>query len=224
MIVTDARAKRSRLLMGLLGLTLGSCSAMEGRSGAGNASGNENVGEVALAADSQYTGTCPAGSVFELTADGQPGCRTNFSVCVDLDVVSTGAWLSPWPPYSGPFYSGPKTVNIGRWGALPTLTQTEILIDCSACGSSWGNPPPTSCASEWGYVGDEGRPAIYSGVDQSGQPKTVSIATYASAIGSPNAPGVIMVRGNASSCGAYYHGSSTATESAVRWCTGPEPL
>ena len=86
MIVPDARAKRATLLMGLLGLTLGSCSAMEGRSGAGNAGDNENVGEAALAADSQYTGTCPAGSVFELTAGGRPGCRNNVDVGQDVFV------------------------------------------------------------------------------------------------------------------------------------------
>src|SRR4028119_1126804 len=97
-IGTDARAKRSRLLMGLLGLTLGSCSAMEGRSGGGNAgdNANEGVGEVALALDTPYTGSCPTGR-FEPTVDGRPGCRTNFDVCVDLDVVSSGGWDAPRP-------------------------------------------------------------------------------------------------------------------------------
>ena len=101
MSVTDARAKRSRRLMGLLGRTLGSCSALGGRSGVGNASGNENVGEVALAAGTRYAGTSPAGDVFELTADGRPGCRTNFDVCVDLEVVSTGGRSSNLAPSHG---------------------------------------------------------------------------------------------------------------------------
>src|SRR4028119_1797194 len=117
MIGTDARAKRARLLVGLLGLTLGACSAMEGRSGAGNAGDNENegVGEVALALDTPYTGSCPTGRL-EQTADGRPGCRTNFDVCQDVDVARTGYIFTG---VSTLYTSGPETLNLGEWGAFP---------------------------------------------------------------------------------------------------------
>src|SRR4028119_1910787 len=96
-IGTDARAKRSRLLVGLLGLTLGACSAMEGRSGAGNAGENEGVGEVALALDTPYTGSCPTGRL-EPTADGRPGCRTNVDVGQDVFVDGNANASQSRPP------------------------------------------------------------------------------------------------------------------------------
>ena len=86
--------------------------------------------------------------------------------CVDVDVVSTGGWTSDWAPYAGHFYTGPRTINIGPWGAFPTLTQPEIVINCTACGSSTGGSPPTAGAPTWGYTGTERRPAIDVGVDK----------------------------------------------------------
>ena len=203
-----ARWMRAVPLIGSVTLVSGGCLSQQG---AESQQDTENVGEVA-SADTLYTGTCPAGSRFELTVDGRPGCRNNFDVCQDVDVAATGGGSSPWG--SSLYASGPGTIGIGEWGAFPSLTQTGIGIDCTACSYSW---PPTTCAAEWGYTGNEVRPAVYVGVDKNGQAKT---AQFNVSIDLP-LPGVAMI--NSSNCTQYNHGTTTSTAAGMRWCYGADP-